>query len=292
MSASEALQELIQNGILFDSVSVPPTEHIYQGSHVGPLDVNRDRIMLVPTEVRPPAVIRLFCRDPKCESVMDWVLMPNNTPSARPDPLKTGYSLLEYCCRHTPDCCVVLFLNVKRIEDSVTVIELLGRDPKPTPFLSPDLEKALGEIDRDRYSKALTCRANALGIAALAYMRRVIEGEMDRLIDLIIEALPDGDDSLRESLFQVKGAYQFSEKAVVADAKLPGSFFPGNQNPFTRIHELTSEGVHLLDDVESAEQFDECRELFEMLFEKLLRERDTQRLYRDRLTKLKRRSKT
>jgi hypothetical protein len=120
-------------------------------------------------------------------------------------------------------------------------------------------------------------------------MRRVIESEMDQIIDLIVDALPDGEDpDVRDALLRLKGAYQFAEKAAVADAKLPPSYFPGNQNPFARLHDLTSDGVHNLDDVESAERFDECRTLFEMLFEKLLRDRHTQRLYRERLTSLKR----
>ena len=120
-------------------------------------------------------------------------------------------------------------------------------------------------------------------------MRRVIESEMDRIIELILETPPDETDAeIRNALNELKGAHQFENKAAVADARLLPSFFPGSQNPFARMHDLTSDGVHNLDDVESAERFDECRNLFEMLLQKLLRDRQTQRLYRERLTSLKR----
>ena len=171
-------------------------------------------------------------------------------------------------------------------------VTLVGRDPQPTPYVLSELANALSSINLDHYSKALDCRARGLGIAALVYMRRVVENEMDRIIDLIDEALSDESDAdIREALRRLKGAYQFTEKAAVADARLPKSFFPGQQNPFARLHDLTSDGVHNLDDVESADRFDECRELFDMLFQKLLRDRQTQRLYRERLTSIKRKSR-
>lgn len=220
---------------------------------------------------------------------MDWQLSRDDREQATL--IEMGHFALEYSCRHTPAERVIFFVaRTHDIEAQESTITLVGRDPRPTPSIAQLVANALGEIDLYYYLHALDCRSRGFGIGALVYMRRVVENEMDRLLDIIIETLGEDDQALRETLASLKGSRQFSEKAAVADARLPPSFFPGSQNPFARLHDLTSEGVHILDDVESCQRFDECRELFEMLFEKLLRDRDTKRLYRERLTSLKRKS--
>lgn len=286
---AEDLRKLLELAVLYDAIEVTDVEEVYQDSFAG----RSGRTIMRPARIVQPRELRLFCANEKCSDVMDWDLSHEGQPIMESQDLSGGYSALEYRCRHTPEEKVVFFLSRTYSKERGSVVQLVGREPRSTPYLSDELRKALSEHDRHMYANALDCRARGLGIAALLYMRRVVEAEMDRIIDLIVEALPDDTDvDVREALVRLKGAYQFAEKAAVADARLPDSFFPGNQNPFTRLHDLTSDGVHNLDDVESSERFDECQELFEMLFQKLFRDRQTQRLYRERLTSLKRKSRT
>ena len=282
-----SIAELLEMGVLYNSIDVPDTEQLYQE----PLTGRTGSMVMMPAQIPPPAELRLFCSHDRCADVMDWYLADEGEPYEARKDIANGYTLLEYRCRHTPKEKVVFVLFRVNFKQNGSHIELVGRQPRSTAYLPDELRRALGEIDQDRYSKALDSRARGLGVAAVVYMRRVIEAEMDRIIDMIVELLSDEKDAeLRQSLINLKGARQFSEKAKVADALLPLSFFPGHQNPFTQLHDLTSEGVHNLDDVESAEAFDNCRELFEMLFQKLLRDRQTQRLYRERLASVKRKS--
>lgn len=291
MGSSEALRNLLERGVLFDAIEIPDVEEIYVGSPYGGQGRTTPSSLLRPAQIPPPPALRLFCHDEKCTRLMDWYLAAaDGKENPGPDDLIAEYSALEYRCRHTPDAKVVFFLGRQHIPGN-SVFRLVGRDPQPKPYLDPELETALGEIGQDRYSKALDCRSRGFGIASLVYVRRVIEGEMDRIIDLIIDNLPDDIDAeVRDELKRLKGSRQFQDKAGIADARLPPNYFPGNQNPFSRLHDLTSDGVHNLDDVESEMRFDETRDLFEMLFLKLLQDRQTQRLYRERLTSLKRKT--
>ncbi len=122
----------------------------------------------------------------------------------------------------------------------------------------------------------------------MSYMRRVVEDEMNRLLDLLIELLATDDKKVEElqRAKELRGENSFAKKAAVADAVLPTTFFPDGQNPFSKLHELCSEGVHALDDVESCERFAQGKELFELLFGRLLHEREGRRLFAEKARKL------
>jgi len=165
---------------------------------------------------------------------------------------------------------------------------LIGRLPRPTPHIDPDVAEAFGEIDLYLYEQALGSRLSGMGIGAMTYMRRVVENEMSRLLDLLIEELsstPEHVEKLKRAK-ELQDENAFAAKARVADLVLPPSLFPDNQNPFSKLHDLCSEGLHQLDDVESCERFDEAKDLFELLFQRLLHERESRRLYTENLKKL------
>jgi hypothetical protein len=208
-----------------------------------------------------------------------------------------GIKQLTYSCRHTPAKKTTFIVAVGGAGNDGMRVELVGRTPRFTPHVSAQIAKALGEHDKHWYSQALEARSRDMGVAALAYMRRVVENEMNRILEFLIDQLSaeDGRPEHVEALAaarQLQGENSFEPKARAADAVLPSSFFPGNRNPFVTLHGLCSEGVHLLDDTESSQRFDDAKELFELLFEKLARQADDRRIFAERLQKLKPRLKS
>jgi len=167
-------------------------------------------------------------------------------------------------------------------------VMLVGRDPKALQLAGQKVTEAMGVIDAHLYERALSDRADGAGIGAMAYMRRVVENEMNRLLDLLIELLSADAEKVEQlqRAKELRNENRFSEKAEAADAVLPPTFFPGNQNPFSNLHKLCSEGVHELDDFESCGRFDDGKELFELLFMRLLHEREGRRLYDEKAKRL------
>jgi len=131
-----------------------------------------------------------------------------------------------------------------------------------------------------------------MGLGALAYLRRVVENGTDVLLDLLAELLETSDDPAHQEYLRrvewLKQQKAFDKKATAAAAVLPRSFFAGGHNPFARLHDWASSGVHSQTDEECIEIFDEIRVVFEALFERLTKEREARRLYADRLGKLSR----
>ena len=101
---SELLRRVLERGVLFDGFEIPYVERISQDPFIG----NTGRTVMAPDRLVPPTEIRVFCRNPKCEDTMDWVLVDEGKECIVTN-LGEGYSALEYRCRHTPYDKVVFF---------------------------------------------------------------------------------------------------------------------------------------------------------------------------------------
>jgi len=227
--------------------------------------------------VTVPSTIRRWCDAPKCRTEMDWRLIRPN-----PSRIGKGIGVVVYECVQSQDR-VAFVLNFLPSE-SANRVALIGCWPEPRPLFSADLRGGLGEIGQHLYASAIACRGAGRGIGAVTYARRTIEHEMDSLLDLLHNLLIDEGDPLPlQRVAELKQTNSFVDKARHADTVLPPRFFPGQQNPFVTLHHLLSDGVHNLDDVESCERFDDCRDLIELLFERLHREAESKRLYAEKV---------
>lgn len=65
-----------------------------------------------------------------------------------------------------------------------TQIMKIGHNPAPTVAIPKGLEDALGSDAAALYRKALISRNNGYGLAAVAYMRRVVEDKTNELIEV------------------------------------------------------------------------------------------------------------
>jgi len=84
------------------------------------------------------------------------------------------------------------------------------------------------------YKKALTCRNEGYGLAAVAYYRRVVEDKTNELIDIVADAAAAFSVSSEEvtALRGAKAAGTFEEKLKIAAQVIPGVLKPDGANPF------------------------------------------------------------
>jgi len=238
--------------------------------------------------VDAPKALMLECMDARCGATMTWDLAAEVSLSAPPKVYH--FFTAFYRCRHCRSSWIRYELAAERISDTSMRVTVHGIYPRQFPGTSSGVIGALAEEDAVLYLHAVECRSGGMGLGALAYLRRVVENSINLMLDLLAEVLRESEDPKRqEYVAQVewlKSQKAFDKKAIAAAAVLPKSFFAGGHNPFSRLHEWSSAGVHNESDEECVELFDEIHGLFEALFERLENEKETRRLYADRLGKL------
>jgi len=224
-----------------------------------------------------PGEIQLFC--PVCKKDQRWQCSESRVFQAR------SYTTVHYKCRNCGKAIVTYFVSWRETE-TAGVFEKVGQDPPLTVLPSADLR--LGAEDLDLYKKALTSRNHAYGLGALSYLRRVVENQMNALLDLVVEAARASGvtgDHLA-GLDEVRKSGTFEDKAKFAASILPAHLRPGGHNPVDVICSFASEGLHSRSEDECLAIFDEVRLVFEYLFRHLTFETGEARSFARSLTQL------
>ncbi len=167
------------------------------------------------------------------------------------------------------------------------IIEKIGQSPAPSIAISRPLAKHLGTT-ADLYKKALICRNQGYGIAAVAYMRRIVEDKTDELIDIVADQARERGLTEKdvEGILTAKKEQTYSGKLKVAGEVIPASLRPGGANPFGTLFGLLSDGLHDRTEEECVGIADEIREVFEYVFENLRTQIEDEKRFRERMSKL------
>ncbi|MDP9179110.1 MAG: hypothetical protein M3O61_15640 [Gemmatimonadota bacterium] len=172
-------------------------------------------------------------------------------------------------------------------------VQKVGQTPPPWKKATNALiEKALG----DRAD--LLRRANALigegyGIGACAYLRRLLEDEIDPLMDQLIEFQEaiSANERRIEELQLIKAGRDFSAKANAVYDVLPEILRVPGHNPLKSVHSIYSAGMHGLSEEECLEiAVDTVAVLSQILMHLAERPRE-RRGYVDKIKELERRRK-
>ena len=164
--------------------------------------------------------------------------------------LKTGTSYFEFTCvsckKETRE------YHVEQIVDGETIrLQKYGERPRKQLKRDPALQRFL-KHDLDNYEKAIVCLSLGYGVAAFAYFRRVVENNINGLLDLVQEdAKSSGSDTqVTAALAELRGNPPMSKKIKIANHALPAYLNPDGLNPLGRLYEVLSEGVHNLPEEE------------------------------------------
>ncbi len=207
-----------------------------------------------------PKYIGMWC--PTCKNDLWWERIDYSSSNER-----TGYGSAEYRCRNCTGETVRFYLYWKATNSSSSVFFKVGQFPPPEERIPRDLEKQLVTGDLEFYKRAIRCRNFGYGLAALAYLRRAVENQMNQLLDLIAQSAKDsGFAEDLKRLDEVKRSRVFDDKITYAAGILPPHLRPGGHNPIDRLHDIASEGIHSRSDDECIDIFDRIRLVFEYLF--------------------------
>jgi len=160
--------------------------------------------------------------------------------------LQAGTSELHFTCVSCKKSHRTYLIEHVVDEDTIKV-QKFGELPRGSIPRDKALQKFLKD-DRDNYEKAVVCLSNEYGVAAFAYFRRVVENNINRLLDLLQDdAEASGEDTeTLKAICALRGDSPMSDKIKVANLALPNHLQPEGLNPLGRLYQVLSEGVHSL----------------------------------------------
>lgn len=175
--------------------------------------------------------------------------------------VRTGTSHFEFTCvlcrksKHE--------YHVEQIVNEETIrFQKFGELPRKQLERHPVLQRFLKD-DLDNYEKAIACLFLGYGVAAFAYFRRVVESNINGLLDLVQEDAQSSsaDTKITAALAELRGNPPMSKKIKIANHALPAYLNPDGLNPLGRLYQVLSEGIHNLSEEEclsKARETSEC----------------------------------
>jgi len=134
--------------------------------------------------------------------------------------------------------------------------------------------------------KAITSRNFNNGLASVAYLRRVVENQIEPLIQRLLNNSEGGSEELKTRIEKARTDRGFRGLLDLAGQVLPDYLKPGGTNPLVPLHKLASEGMHNLPEDECIQIFDESKEVFSFVFRELHRHQREVKAFEENLKKL------
>lgn len=160
------------------------------------------------------------------------------------------------------------------VEQIVTESEIKMQKYGELPRKKLDRDKALQKFfsdDSENYEKAIVCLSHGFGVAAFAYMRRIIENNIEKLLEMIKDDnnSTDNNSDVLSALEELKKQSPMSDKISIANNALPTYLQPDGLNPLGRLYQILSEGVHSLSDSECLDRANRIQSCLKYLISEL-----------------------
>lgn len=159
-------------------------------------------------------------------------------------------------------------------------VRKVGQRPAWSIRVDPVIERHLGD-SADHYRRARICLSQSFGLAACAYLRRVLEDTIDPLLRLEREVRAAEGASAAE-LAEIERAiatHQFETKTEVAYRLAPASIIVDGTNPLKLIHDRLSIGVHRLSEDDCVQTAATITSALEFVVSELNRRRDSRQAF-------------
>lgn len=177
---------------------------------------------------------------------------------------------------------------VEQVLDDKTIrIQKYGELPRSKLRRNQALQKFFQD-DLDNYEKAIVCLSHEYGIAAFVYFRRVIENNINALLDLLQEdAQSSGSDkSILDAIADLRKETPMSEKIKIANLALPNHLKPDGLNPLSRLYQVLSEGIHSLTEAECLKKSTATSKCLEFLISELASRAENRARFKNMVGKL------
>ena len=199
-----------------------------------------------------PEAIHVHCDDPKCDGVRRHVKRESSEFNLDDN----FFHFVSYRCANCTTSIKVFALKAQRKAQHVVpgICTKIYQEP---PFGNPipkRLFHIVGEANREYFLQARRAIARGLGIGAYAYYRRIVENTKFDLVGSVLEIAraTNAADAQIALLQKAQSETRFSKAIeMLRDVSaIPAVLLIDGHNPLAFLHDLLSEGIHQLDDLE------------------------------------------
>lgn len=229
-----------------------------------------------------PRVVFLYCD--VCKSKLPFRSLPDDSwhfpvnnrhkqtkgpLSAALHPRMTGTYEFLFKCSGCDQSTLISWIEVN-FENNF--IRKVGQSIPWSIDIGKELEKDLGD-DKNLYKKALILLSQSYGIGACAYLRRIIENQINPMLQILYEIKQSegAEETELQQIAETIKSKNFTTKIELASAILPDSIFVEGRNPVKLMHDQFSRSIHALDDAEAVSVATGLKGAFEYLVVELNR---------------------
>ncbi len=225
---------------------VPPNKTAYV------IDMRDNKTSYPGSEAINLPEILLYCDHDSCKG--ERLFKNTNNPTVYEDRFANVYFI--YKCKNCGVTTKTYSVMAKfYLNQPSGVMFKYGEYPQFGPPTPAKVVRIL-DSEKDYYFKGRQSENQGLGIAALAYYRRVVENQKNKIFDEIIRTIKKinpGDSVLIAELEAAKKENQFSKSVESIKHAIPQILLIDGHNPLTLLHSALSEGLHAKTDEECLE---------------------------------------
>lgn len=227
----------------------------------------------------------ILSRDPMMKTIGSGAIggdRSNNRKDTSKDLFQEYIAKCQSCKKYE------LRFNFRLVEtNGKSFIEKIGQYPPYNKEVDKDLKKFLDDENLGYYEKALMNLSTGYGIGAFIYLRRVIEKEIHKLIEKIVQLENTDQDKISKIKAKYQDKKQTSKLIEETFQHLPESLKNLGVNPIQLLYDQTSIGVHALSDDECAERSESIDEILKKVVKELNREKNETKKVKEAIKKLK-----
>ena len=153
----------------------------------------------------------------------------------------------------------------------VFTVQKIGQDPAVEQSIDRELKIWLSKEDEILFQKGLRSEANGFGIAAYSYYRRIIEGNIERLLKELSEQTDSAD--LKKAITAALKQTNAADRADLVKNHVPASLSPDGQNVFSILYRALSAGIHSRSDEECLADAADIKVCLMFLIKRISREK-------------------
>jgi hypothetical protein len=257
----------------------------------------------------PPKQISFVCEG-KCRKETTWTSLHEPTGLSTASPDKQIHSV-SYICNLCEKSFLTIIYRADEFEEKViggstanpdlhmppsrvnvlVKVSKVGQYPPLSINISTALQKSLGKEATTLYKKALITRNEGYGLAAVGYIRRVVEDKTNELIEVATQ-LAEFHKVDAATVAKMRAAANsekftpYEDKLKIAGAVFPDVLKVGDINPLQALYGLVSKGIHSMTETECVDIADRTFAVFEYIFSKLKAEIADAKAFVEKVKKL------
>ena len=159
-------------------------------------------------------------------------------------------------CQHCLKFSLNYLLYINSSPDGNIYFRKVGQFPPFEIAPQADLIKYLSDEDKENYKKALICLSQNYGMGAFAYLRRIVQNEIEKIVVDLSKIDRPESEKIKDLISAYRKDHQMEKLISGIGPFMPSSFNGLGENPLKHLYSQLSGGIHEFTEEECANKAD------------------------------------